>query len=213
MRSMVPGIGFAGFLVFFFTTAAHPQAGIQIPATPFPQAVQCAQPMEQQPRMAPVRVNVRVPTAARLLKRQFLSHSDWLRPSAILLAGNHSDPPQEYVPPPCAPCAPRLVKCRVPAKFAPPVPRVSGYSPPFSRGSCAPPMASAPVGPSVAPLLRAGCPSPCEPYLPARIVRDAEFPLLEPRDLMGGLVNLPFRLMQRARLFGDWGKGSESCGR
>jgi hypothetical protein len=273
MRGIVLGIGFASFLVFFLTPAAHPQAGTPFPATQFPRNVQCPQPMEQQPRMAPVKVDVRVPTpyprhrgnfyrgmgtcpaASRpsqpvpvRVEVQVKSAPDCrpeLAPVAYRDAGpvrplltygckfvqaaislpfrigetictlpsrKPCGPAARVCPPPCAPRAPRLVKCRVPARPAPLGPQASGYAPPFSCGPCEPPMACAPAGPSVAPLPRAGCPARCEPYLPARIVRDAEFPLLEPRDLMGGLVNLPFRLMQRGRFFGDWGKGSEFCG-
>lgn len=91
---------------------------------------------------------------------------------------------------PCGPrvmCPPPVRKCAVPP-----------YRPP-----CPVPMACAPSGPSVCPLPRAACPPPCTPNIPPRMVMDAEFPYVEPRGILAGIVNLPFRVLQRGRLVGD----------
>ena len=76
---------------------------------------------------------------------------------------------------------------------------------------CRIPMKCAPVGPSVAPIPGPAGPQPCRPYLPPRIVEDPEFPCLEPRGLISGLVSFPSRVLQRARLLGDMNRDRSSC--
>ena len=94
----------------------------------------------------------------------------------------------------CAPmvpmCPPPRFRCP-PQKCRAPIPR------------CPIPMTCAPVGPSAAPLPHAAGPPRCGPYLPPRMVKEPEFPACEPQSLIGGLFNLPFRLMQRGRVLGD----------
>jgi hypothetical protein len=101
-------------------------------------------------------------------------------------------------------CAPMMPACAPPRCGLPP----QQYSAPIPR--CPIPMTCAPVGPSAAPLPHAAGPSQCRPYLPPRMVREPEFPPCEPRSLIGGLFNLPFRLMQRARVLGDM-RGPYEC--
>lgn len=83
-------------------------------------------------------------------------------------------------------CAP--IKCGPPRMLPAPCPPVQRWAPP---------------GPSVAPLARPAGPQPCQPYLPPRVVEDPEYPCVEPRGLVAGVVNLPFRLFQRARVVGN----------
>lgn len=84
---------------------------------------------------------------------------------------------------------------------APPPP----CAPPMVRGPipCPPQMKCVPPGASVCPLPQPACPPPCMPNIPPRMVQDAEFPFLEPRGIIPGVVNLPFRLLQRGRVLGD----------
>lgn len=100
---------------------------------------------------------------------------------------------------PCAPrppCAPPVVRGPIPCP-RPCTPRMLCPPP------CPPPMKCVPPGPSVCPLPRPACPPPCAPFIPPRMVQDQEFPLLEPRGIIAGVVNFPFRLLQRGRAFGD----------
>ena len=108
------------------------------------------------------------------------------------------------------PCGPRGMGrgpvgfCGVPGpRCAPPQRCCSLPCPPPCPPRCAPPMQCAPPGGSLSPLPRPACPSPCMPYIPPRMVQDAEYPCLEPRSLLAGIVNLPFRLLQRGRPCGD----------
>ena len=68
---------------------------------------------------------------------------------------------------------------------------------------CPPPMACAPSGASVSPLPRPLGPQPCRPHIPPRVVEDCDYPIVETRGILAGIVNLPFRLIQRGRIFGD----------
>lgn len=89
--------------------------------------------------------------------------------------------------------------CGPPPACGPPPPMPMACAPP----PCGIPMKCAPRGPSVAPLPRPDHPQPCGPYLPPRMVEDAELPCLEPSGLLSGLVNLPFRVLQQGRVLGD----------
>jgi hypothetical protein len=82
-------------------------------------------------------------------------------------------------------------------------PSMIGCPPPIACTAWPPPMTAAPVGPSVAPLPPAARPPQCGPYIPPRMVRNARFPMFEPSSLVGGIVNLPFRFVQRTRAFGN----------
>lgn len=68
-----------------------------------------------------------------------------------------------------------------------------------------------PGGPSAAPLPRVGAPTFCGPHIPARVVRDAEYPCVEPQTLVGGIVTLPSRMLQTGRFFGDLSASGEHC--
>lgn len=106
--------------------------------------------------------------------------------------------PAPYHCAPPRPCVPPIRKC------APPCPP-----------RCPLPMTCAPQGPSVAPLPRPSCAPACGPYIPSRLVERSEYPCLEPRDLLSGLVRLPFRILERGRVFGDMNvsPGSRTCTR
>lgn len=84
-------------------------------------------------------------------------------------------------------------------RFAPPCP------PPVTRPAyaCVPRVGCAPTGPSVAPLPPCGAPSSCGPYMPPAMVERE--PPCAPQSLLGGVLDLPFRLMSRGRLLGDIG--------
>ncbi len=105
---------------------------------------------------------------------------------------------------PCGPAprfAPRRVtKCARPTRCGPPV-----FPPPFA---CAPP------GPSVAPLPGSSRAPVCGPYVPARVVRGSEYPAVEPQGLLGGIWNLPSRIIGRGRIAGDLSRksGPKPCG-
>lgn len=102
----------------------------------------------------------------------------------------------------------RLVEtvCPLPQPERPPVhchPAAVPCPPPFVTGP--------PAGPCAAPFPRAGAPAPCGPHFPARVVRDAEYPPIEPQTLLGGIVTLPSRMLQTGRFFGDLGATGERC--
>lgn len=96
-----------------------------------------------------------------------------------------------------------------PMPFPPSSPGICPPPKPWMPTVCPPPLCriplrSTPVGPSVAPLPGPGPPQPCQPFLPARMVEDPdEYSCLEPQGILAGLINLPFRFCERARLWGD----------
>ncbi len=107
--------------------------------------------------------------------------------------------------------------CRGPVPYPCGPPPACGPPPPRMPMACAPPrpcripMKCAPSGPSVAPLPRPAYPQPCRPYLPPRMTEDADLPCLEPSGLLSGLVNLPFRVLQGARVLGDMNVHGFGC--
>lgn len=122
----------------------------------------------------------------------------------VCCPGARPEPRPMCGPPPCrpnipaTPCYPPMARpCAAPPCPPPCAPRIV---------KCAPP------GPSVAPLPRPACAPQCGPYAPPCLVEEAEMPILEARSLACGLMTLPGRLAQRARLFGDM-RRADSCAR
>jgi len=106
--------------------------------------------------------------------------------------------PKQCSPPPCAmnqgcsrPTAPPQWVGKCPVPITQPMP------------PCPPVFACAPAGPSVAPLPPFASPPPCGPFMPPAVVARDEEPPCAPQSLLGGLVQLPFTLAERGRLFGD----------
>lgn len=125
-------------------------------------------------------------------------------------------------PLPTQPCRPRCSPAPQPPRcgsqrqpvpcFVPkcPVPCTAPAPPCGLRLACAPP------GPSVAPLPPCATPQPCRPFMPPALVARGEEPPCAPQSLIGGLVNLPSRLLKRGRFVADMGGTSSSlnrCGR
>lgn len=101
----------------------------------------------------------------------------------------------------CGPPRPQNCEYQQPAapRFVPLCP------PPVTRPAyaCAPSVGCAPTGPSVAPLPPCSGPSGCGPYMPPAMVEQE--PPCAPQSLLGGVLDLPFRLMSRGRVLGDMG--------
>jgi len=68
---------------------------------------------------------------------------------------------------------------------------------------CPLPYAAAPGGPSVGPQPPAGCPAPGRNGPPPALVQEYQFPAVEPQSLLGGIANLPGRVIQNGRFTGD----------
>ena len=116
------------------------------------------------------------------------------RVAEMLLPLDPPCPPRRQCAPPCP------VNCGYP-QFAPkcPVP----VTQPVYRG---PVFTCAPCGPSVAPLPSCAPPPPCGPFMPPAVVELDEEPPCAPQSLLGGIMDLPSRLLQRGRLIGDLGR-------
>lgn len=106
----------------------------------------------------------------------------------------------------CGPPRPQNCGYKQPAapRFAPPCPR------PVTRPAyaCVPRVGCAPPGPFVAPLPPCSAPSGCGPYMPPAMVERE--PPRAPQSLLGGVLDLPFRLLSRGRVLGDMGSTTSS---
>lgn len=216
------------------TVPVPPPAQVCAPATCAPAPPYCCSPAAPPapPRQMPVRVDIAVRPEACDQRRPvpvvyrdpgflgpIICHSVGLVGAAV-----------------AAPFRVLEMLCPVPAQPCPrrcgprPQPSTCGYqqqtSPSFAPkcpmpctqpvAPCPPMLACAPPGPSVAPLPPCASPSPCGPFMPPAMVERDEEPPCAPQSLLGGLINLPFTLMERGRLVHDLGSapaGVRPCNR
>ncbi len=90
----------------------------------------------------------------------------------------------------------------------PPIPRFDPRCPPpLTRPAyaCIPRPGCAPPGPAVAPLPPCAMPPGCGPFMPPAMVEREQEPPCAPQSLLGGVLDLPFRLLSRGRVLHDMG--------
>jgi hypothetical protein len=189
-------------------TCPRPQ---NVPCSGVPAAV-CPTPPVAKPTPVRVEVSVRPEPCARPDKVPVVYRDPgFLQPiisSAVSLAGATIAAPfrllETLVPLECARKCPPPV-CRPPAP-----PNCTACALPQMVPRCGPPPCMgppvcAPSGPSVAPLPHRACPPACGPAIPPAMVSRNEEPPCEPASLLGGIINLPGRLVRQGRVFGDMG--------
>jgi hypothetical protein len=110
------------------------------------------------------------------------------------------------------PCGPP--PCNMNGNYPPPPPRFISKCPaPITQPvSCGPVAGCAPPGPSVAPLPPCASPPPCGPFMPPALVERDEEPPCVPQSLFGGVLQLPFTVVERGRFIGDMGRPQPGAG-